>query len=191
MSVVCRNFVSLYLTVCQEVVGEEQGGVHLVTITRAQHGHGELTSSEEATISQLVRTYGLRVSTLSVPGPDNDSYEPYDESREEYNSEGAHSSQHFHDTLAQVSGGISFLARPSPHPMDTFVSLVEWLTLLLETEATEAGMEARYVVHRGEHFTTSDSANLTSSGTFSIDPWLGQDTSWGVFVPDTEDHLIR
>ena len=50
-----------------------------------------------------------------------------------------------------------------------------------------------FVVHKNEHFTVSNGTRhqLTTQGSFSIDPWLGRDTSFGMYVADTEDHLIR
>ena len=117
-------------------------------------------------MSQLVRTYGLTVSNIMIP------------------TLGQHDP--FYDTLSQTSGGHSFLVQASPHPMDTFVSILEYLMVILQTDNAR---ENTFVVHKNEHFTTA--RNLTTRGSFRLDAWLGQNTQFGVYVPDTEDHLIK
>ena len=116
------------------------------------------------TVSQLVRTYGLTVSNIMLPT-------------------GHHHT--FYDTLSAGSGGHSLLVQASPHPMDTFVSILDYLTVILQTGARDN----TYLVHKNEHFTTS--RNLTTRGSFRLDAWLGQNTQFGVYVPNTEDHLIK
>ena len=55
-------------------------------------------------MTQLVRTYGLQVSTIMMPASGHQSA--------------------FYDKLAATSGGLSVLLRQSPHPMDTYTRLV-------------------------------------------------------------------
>ena len=130
--------------------------------------------SDEITVHQLVRTYGLQVSTIMIPATDS-------------------SHSQFYDELSTRSGGFSFLIRQSPHPMDTYTSLLESFMIILQQDLSNPLQT--YLVHKNEHFTV-DSAGLNSSsvitrGSFSLDAWLGRDTSFGIFVADTEDHLIK
>ena len=71
--------------------------------------------SEQATVSQLVKTYGLQVSTIMLPTGDHLEY---------------------YDHLSQVSGGRSYVVRRSPHPMDTYVNILESLMMSLQLDTT-------------------------------------------------------
>ena len=122
-----------------------------------------LPLSEQTTISQLVRTYGLTVSSILLPG------------------EAGPGASEFLDSLSAGSGGGSWLVRGSPHPMDTFTSILEALMTILQGDNS-------FLVHRAEHFTTA--SNLSTAGSFRLEP-AGRDTSFGIYVPDTEDHLVR
>ena len=91
------------------------------------------------------------------------------------------------DDLSQSTGGQSFLVRKSPHAMDTYVTIVQALMTILQLDVSSDGNN--FVLHKNEHF--SSHQNLSTRGSFRLDPWLGSDTQFGIYVPDTEDHLIK
>ena len=130
-------------------------------------GSSDTFYSDQATIQQLVRTYGLTVSAILA-----------------HSSGPGHSL--FLDNLATASGGQSFLVRSSPHPMDTFTTILESLMTILQSHEDSAN---NYLVYKNEYFTNNQ--NLRTLGSFRLDPWLTRDTSFGIYVPNTEDHLIR
>ena len=92
----------------------------------------------------------------------------------------------FLDSLATASGGQSFLVRSSPHPMDTFTTILESLMTILQADEDS---DNNFLVHKNEHFTNNNI--LSTEGSFRLDPWLGRDTHFGIYVPNTEDHLVR
>ena len=117
---------------------------------------------------RTVRSRGLQVSTILLP-----------------------TERHLrvYDEIAQSSGGLSFLIRKSPHPMDTYVTILESLLTILQRDNSISCPDKPYIVHKEAQFPSSP--NLTTRGLITLQPWLGRQTSFGVFVPDPEDHLIK
>ena len=70
--------------------------------------------------------------------------------------------------------------------MDTFTAILEALMTILQGEDDT---DTKFLVHKNEHFANNN--NLSTVGSFRLDPWLGRDTSFGIYVPNTEDHLVR
>ena len=70
--------------------------------------------------------------------------------------------------------------------MDTFTAILESLMTILQADDNT---DTSFLVHKNEHFTNNN--NLSTEGSFRLDPWLNRDTSFGIYVPNTEDHLVR
>ena len=73
--------------------------------------------------------------------------------------------------------------------MDTYVNILESLMTIVQRDNSISSSDKPYMVHKKSHFTTT--TNLTTEGLFTLQPWLGRHTTFGVFVPDPEDHLIK
>ena len=124
--------------------------------------------SEADRVRRTVNSRGLQVSTILLP-----------------------TEQHLrvYDEIAGSSGGLSFLIRKSPHPMDTYVSILESLLTIIQRDNSISSSDKPFIVHKKSEFTSS--SNLTTQGVITLQPWLGRHTSFGVFVPDPEEHLIK
>jgi len=158
-----RNVVRLFQKIIGEVLSEDMGGVHVILITGG--GSDSLTVTEEQTISKYVQRYGLKVSIVLIPTVNHLS---------------------FYDNVSQFSGGQSFLIRKSPYPMDTYVNILEAFLTIIQKD--ELGVDNTVlVVHKNDHFTGCN----TTRGTIKIDSSYGQDTTFGIYVEDPEDHLIK
>ena len=73
--------------------------------------------------------------------------------------------------------------------MDTYVNILESLLTIIQRDNSISLPDKPFIVHKKSHFTTS--TNLTTEGVITLQPWLGRQTTFGVFVPDPEDHLIK
>ena len=124
--------------------------------------------SEADRVRRTVSSRGLQVSTILLP---------------------THQHLRVYDEIAHSSGGLSFLIRKSPHPMDTYVSILESLLTIIQRDNSISCPDKPFIVHKKSHFTTL--TNLTTQGLITLQPWLGRHTTFGVFVPDPEDHLIK
>ena len=94
-----------------------------------------------------VRSRGLQVSTILLP-----------------------TEQHLrvYDEIAHTSGGLSFLIRKSPHPMETYVSILESLLTILERDNSISSPDKPFIVDKTAHFTSS--SNLTTEGVITLQP---------------------
>ena len=82
------------------------------------------------------------------------------------------------DDVARMTGGDNFLVRWSHHHMDLYYEIVRSLHTALE------GDKVSRTIHTHQHL----GAELTTQGTFYSD---GGSVVFRVFVPDTEDHMIK
>ena len=158
-----RGVVRLFEKIIGEVLSEDMGGAHVILITNG--GEDSLTVKDEQTISKYVRKHGIKISTVMIPTVNHLAY---------------------YDDVSQFSGGHSFLIRKSPYPMDTYVNILEAFLTIIQKDETE-GDNSALVVHKNEHFTGSN----TTWGAIKIDSSYGQDTFFGIYVEDPEDHLIK
>ena len=119
-------------------------------------------------LRRTVRERGVQVSTILLP-----------------------TDQHLslYDELPQLTGGLPFLIRKSPYPMDTYVSILESLMTIIQRDNSISSHDKAFIVHKKSHFTTSD--NLTTEGVINLQPWRGRHTTFAIVVPDPEDHLIK
>ena len=193
-----RDLARLLRTITEETLTENTGGVHLVIITtggrtelnmrwlsilnlntravsqseRSSHYFLDLSIDwlfrDESRLKQTVASLGLKVSTILLP---------------------THRHLRLYDELPQQSGGLSFLIRKSPYPMDTYVSILESLMTIIQRDNSISSHDTAFIVHKKSHFTSSD--NLTTAGVITLQPWQGRHTTFGVLVPDPEDHLIK
>jgi len=158
-----RGVVRLFQKIIGEVLSEDMGGVHVILITSG--GEDSLTVNDEETITKYVQKYGIKISTVMIPTVNHLS---------------------FYDDVSQFSGGQSFLIRKSPYPMDTYVNILEAFLTIIQKDETQVDNSV-LVVHKNEHFTGCN----TTWGTIKIDSSYGQDTFFGIYVEDPEDHLIK
>ena len=82
------------------------------------------------------------------------------------------------DDVARMTGGDNFLVRWSHHHMDLYYEIVRSLHTALE------GDKVSRTIHTHQHL----GAELSTQGTFYSD---GGSVVFRVFVPDTEDHMIK
>jgi len=122
---------------------------------------GHHSPSTQHLLSSYVQDYGIKISTILINPP---TILP------------------LYDKLAQQSGGQSFLVRSSPHPMDVYFSLVTSLQQIFLPGAARTK-----TIHQQDHLTSKN----TTEGTFYIDKSFGKNTQFGIYVPDTENHLIK
>ena len=137
-------------------------GAHLILVTRA--GTDSLSLTDEKIITEYVKNYGIKISTIMIPTVNH---------------------LPFYDDISQISGGKSFLVKRSAFAMDTYVSILDSIQAILSQDPE---YNSAINIHKNEHYTEGD-GNITT-GSFSVDSSLS-DTVLGIYVEDTEDHLIK
>lgn len=149
----------------QEVLRGNMAGAHLVLLTRGSTD--TLSISDEQTIEEYVKYYHLKVSSILIP-------------------ESQKLPLAFYDSIAQASGGTSHVVPQfnSHSSMEIYVNLMHAFTNLLRETSTHLpiGIHEELIPMTGYD---------SSSGTFTIDTTLGRETTFGIYVEDEEDHLIK
>ena len=151
-------------TMVQNVLEKGSMGTHLILITRA--GSDSLSLTDERIITEYVKNYGIKISTIMIPTVNH---------------------LPFYDDISLISGGSSFLVHESAFSMDKYVSILDSVQSIMARETITVN-PAMITIHRNQHYTEGD-GNETS-GSFVVDSSLGE-TTIGIYVEDTEDHLIK
>lgn len=156
--------VACVLQTVPSILDGDTVGSHVILITRA--GSDSLSLTDEKIITEYVKNHGIKISTIMIP---------------------TQSHLAFYDDISHISGGRSFLIRRSLFPMDTYVSILDSFQTILG-DGTGFSDPSVVTIHKNEHYTEGYS-NITT-GTFSLDSSVAE-TVLGVYVEDTEDHLIK
>ena len=139
-------------------------GAHIILISS---GNGNLlTDPEMGRMRRLVSENNAKLSSILVPSSSPDS---------------------FYEELSLGSQGLSYQLSDTGHPVDFLFQLNRAFSGILRAESVHP-TESPELVHRAEFYSSDGD---TSSGQFVIDPTLGRDTLFGIYVKDEEDHLIR
>ncbi len=181
-----QNLLAGVQKAVHSVLGNNVAGGHLVVVTRGLQE--SLSISDEQTISEYVKYYHIKVSTILVPdgvgsspgsGPGSGPAGLYHHERVPLA---------FYDSVAQSSGGVSRIVHgSSSRSIRTYLDLMDAFSGLLRGEAG-ATEEAPVTVHRN---VIQMSGYASTSGRFTVDASLGRDTTFGVYVDDEDDHLIK
>jgi len=151
-----------------DVLRNNMAGAHLILITRGSVD--TLTLNDEKTLSDYIKFYHLKVSSILVPESDRMPLAYY-------------------DAIAQMSGGTSHIIKTNTDDhhasVEAYVDLMNAFTSLLPL----TGLNTPPTVVHENLIEVSDSHS--STGNFVIDGNLGRDTRFGIYVDDEEDHLIR
>jgi calcium-activated chloride channel regulator 4 len=148
----------------QEVLRGNMAGAHLVLVTRGSAD--TLSISDEQTIEDYVKYYHIKVSSILMP-------------------ESEKLPLAFYDSIAQSSGGISHVVpNINRKSMQVYVDLMHAFSGLLLDETPHLPV----VLHEELIPMTGYSS---STGTFTVDTTLGRGTTFGIYVDDEEDHLIK
>ena len=146
----------------QEVLRGNMAGAHLVLLTRGSPD--TLSISDEQTIQDYVKYYHIQVSSILLPETEKLPLA-------------------FYDSIAQSSGGSSYVV-PNTNFMKLYVDLMHAFSGLLEHEKPQLPVTV--------HESLIDMKGYTStSGSFVVDTTLGRDSTFGIYVEDEEDHLIK
>ena len=146
----------------QEVLRGHMAGAHLILLTRGSPD--TLSISDEQTIQDYVKYYHIKVSSILLPETEKLPLA-------------------FYDSIAQSSGGSSYVV-PKTNFMKLYVDLMHAFSGLLEYERPQLPVTV--------HEELIDMNGYTStSGDFKVDTTLGRDTTFGIYVEDEEDHLIK
>ena len=148
----------------QEVLRGKMAGAHLILLTRGSPD--TLSISDEQTIQDYVKYYHIKVSSILLP-------------------ETKKLPLAFYDSIAQASGGFSYIVPSTQRSsMKLYVDLMQAFSGLLNHERPRLAID----VHDNLIPMTGYG---TTNGTYVIDTTLGRDTSFGIYVEDAEDHLIK
>ena len=157
-------------TAMEQVLNGSEDGAHVILVTRGDNQ--SLNKDEEILMREFAKNYQTRFSSILVP---HDKSSP------------------FYDDLSEISNGRSFVFnlpqnRNQNVGADLYHNIIEAF-YSLRTLDTDSVSQVPVTVH--SNTVTREVANLKSSGTFSIDSTLGQDTKFGIIVDDPDDHNIR
>ncbi len=159
--------------VVHEVLAPETlAGTHLVLLTRGSRDT-LTTTTDEQIISNYVRDYNLRVSTVVLPESAEAASDPF---------------LSFYDDISLSMGGSAYVVNGHDSVMDLYMGINSAFADILRSDArypTETPVE----VHRRDF--SAASSKLVTTGSFLIDSTLGRDTLFGIYVEDEEEHRIR
>ena len=149
-------------TALKDVLGDDKEGAHIIVVTRG--GADTLSLSDEVVLQEAAAYFQVQVSSVLVP-----------KERSEVLT--------FYDTLALESGGRSTVV-VGEGVVERYRELTLALSSLLEDQDREQLVEEQLVRVQGVEGTVTE-------GSFSVDPGLGRDTVFGIYVEDEEEHLVR
>lgn len=146
-----------------EVLRSNMAGAHLILVTRGSQD--TLSISDEQSIQEYIRYYHIKVSSILIPGSDKPPLA-------------------FFDSIAQLSGGLSHIVKEARHrTVKTYVALMDAFSALLRGQELMPRVIHKDVIQMNGYSSTT--------GSFTVDPSLGKNTKFGIFVEDEEDHLIK
>ena len=155
-------------TAMRDVLSGEEAGAHVILVTRGDNDTLSLT--DENLILEFARYYQVKFSSILVPTAKSLS---------------------FYDSLSKLSNGRSFVFQAPEKPLNVgaglYHNVIEAFYSLRRLDTLDSTVPV--TVH--SHVVTREVPNLKSSGTFSIDSTLGQETRFGIFVDDPDEHNIR
>ena len=157
-------------TAMRQVLSGEEAGAHVILVTRGDNDTLSLT--DENLILEFARYYQVKFSSILVPTTKSLS---------------------FYDSLSKLSNGRSFVFQAPKRIQDDvgaglYHNVIEAFYSLRRLD-TDLASNVPVNVH--SNIVTREVPNLKSSGSFSIDSTLGQDTKFGIIVDDPDDHNIR
>ena len=154
-------------TVYKTVSEDRLAGTHIILLTST--GVGYLTEQEQQEMKNLVGSNNAKLSSIIVP------------------ARGGANNSPLYDEISTMTEGLSYQLTDTGHSMDLLFQLNEAFAAILAADSITP-TESPELVHRAEYYSGDDAV---SHGQFVIDPLLGRDTLFGIYVKDEEDHLIR
>ena len=157
-------------TVYEQVLRGGVAGAHIILISADNNNNNE---EDTERLRRLVAAHNnARVSSIIIPTAD---------------SAKESSSSPVYDELATQTRGLSYQLTDTGHAMDLLFQVNTALAEVLRAESLPPA-ESPELVHTAEYYSGEEAV---SRGRFRIDPSLGRDTLFGIYVQDEEDHLIR
>ena len=153
-----------------DVLRNNMAGAHLIIMSRGSQD--TLKISDEQAIEEYVKFYNMKVSSILIPEDDKLPLA-------------------FYDSIARLSGGSSHVIKqPRKHQsIEVYMDLINAFSNLIDAEFENHGIPRPPVTIHEDLIEMSGFSS--STGKFSVDPTLGRETKFGIYVDDEEDHLVR
>ena len=150
---------------------QQAAGTHIILITRGTNDTLNLT--DENQILEYAKLFQVKFSSILVP---------------EYKS----TALSFYDTLSSISGGSSFVYQHNDKNKPVGAGIYHrMIEAFYGFRLLDADFASNVPVTAHAQVVTREAANLKSSGAFSIDSTLGQNSMFGIIVDDPVDHNIK
>ena len=148
-------------TALKDVLGEDKEGAVVVLVT--QGDQDTLSLSDESVLQQMADYYQIAIHSILIPRQPAKFLT-------------------FYDTLSSVSGGRATLVT-GEGPLERFREVTRALASVVESSLKEVVLHEQVVEVVGD--------NSVTEGSFLVDPSLGRETRFGIYVEDEEEHLVK